>query len=70
MELERLLRRQNAFMVAFDLALGSAALLAPEQTLRAAGHDAASEDAQHLFRRCGPIWLTFAGWLSRGERAD
>ena len=74
MELERLLRRQNAFMVAFDLALGSAALLAPEQTLRAAGHDAASEDAQHLFRRCGPIWLTFAAAhataLVRGKPRD
>jgi len=24
------------------------------------GHDAPSADAEHLFRRCGPIWLTFA----------
>lgn len=47
-------------MVGFDLALGSATLLAPERTLQAIGHDAPSEDARHLFRRCGPIWLTFA----------
>ena len=24
------------------------------------GHDEPSPDAKHLFRRCGPIWLTFA----------
>ena len=24
------------------------------------GHDEPSPDAAHLFRRCGPIWLTFA----------
>src|SRR4051795_10464103 len=47
-------------MVAFDLALGTGALLAPKQTLRVLGHDAPSADAEHLFRRCGPIWLTFA----------
>ena len=47
-------------MIAFDLALGSGALLAPSATLRVLGHDAPSEDAKHLFRRCGPIWLTFA----------
>ena len=27
---------------------------------RSLGHDAPSDDARHLFRRCGPIWLTFA----------
>ena len=32
----------------------------PEATLRHLGHDAPSQDARHLFRRCGPIWLTFA----------
>jgi hypothetical protein len=47
-------------MVAFDLALGSGALLAPTATLRVIGHERPSEDALHLFRRCGPIWLTFA----------
>ena len=47
-------------MIGFDLALGTGALLAPAATLRFAGHDRPSEDALHLFRRCGPIWLTFA----------
>jgi hypothetical protein len=60
MTLEQTLRSMNRTMVAFDLVLGSAALLAPDQTLRVLGHDAPSEDARHLFRRCGPIWLTFA----------
>ena len=54
------LRRINRGMVAFDLALGTGALLAPVATLRVLGHDRPSEDAMHLFRRCGPIWLTFA----------
>ncbi|HKR97929.1 MAG TPA: hypothetical protein VJU79_00315 [Candidatus Dormibacteraeota bacterium] len=58
--LERLLRMSNATMVGFDLMLGSGALLAPERTLAAIGHEQPSEDAKHLFRRCGPIWLTFA----------
>ena len=47
-------------MIAFDLALGAGALLAPAATLRALGHERPSEDALHLFSRCGPIWLTFA----------
>jgi hypothetical protein len=51
---------QNRGMVAFDLALGTGALLAPTATLRVLGHDAPSPDAEWLFRRCGPIWLTFA----------
>ena len=50
----------NRGMIAFDLALGSAAILAPEATLRVLGHDSPSEDARQLFRRCGPVWLTFA----------
>jgi hypothetical protein len=74
MTLEQLLRRQNAFLAAFDLALGSAALLAPDQTLRLIGHETPSEDARHLFRRCGPIWLTFsaAHWvaIARGKPQD
>lgn len=53
-------RRTNRAMIAFDLALGTGALLAPRATLRVLGHDAPGEDAEHLFRRCGPIWLTFA----------
>jgi len=55
-----LVRRVNRAMVVFDLALGSGALLAPAATLQLLGHERPSEDARHLFRRCGPIWLTFA----------
>jgi hypothetical protein len=57
---ERALQDLNRKMIAFDLLLGSGALLAPTATLRVLGHDKPSEDAEHLFRRCGPIWLTFA----------
>jgi hypothetical protein len=60
MTLEDALRITNRNMIAFDLVLGSAAIAAPEATLRVLGHDRPSEDATHLFRRCGPIWLTFA----------
>ncbi len=60
MALAELLEKQNKTMIAFDLALGAGAIAAPEQTLRVLGHDTPSEDAVHLFRRCGPIWLTFA----------
>ena len=69
-----LLERQNKAMIAFDLALGAGAIAAPEQTLRVLGHDKPSEDAVHLFRRCGPIWLTFAAAhavaAARGEERD
>lgn len=47
-------------MVAFDLALGTAALAAPDATLKLLGHTRPSADARRLFQRCGPIWLTFA----------
>lgn len=67
MSLEDLLHAQNRLMIAFDLALGSAALLAPAATLRALGHDEPSPDARELFRRCGPIWLTFAAAHSVAE---
>jgi hypothetical protein len=60
MTLEQALRITNRNMAAFDLLLGSAAIAAPEATLRILGHDEPSPDAAHLFRRCGPIWLTFA----------
>jgi hypothetical protein len=73
-DLEQVLKAQNAFMVAFDLALGTGALLAPDATLRALGHDAPSDDARALFRRAGPIWLTFAAAHAvaavRGEPRD
>ena len=57
---ERVLRLVNRGMIAFDLVLGSATVLSPRATLAALGHDAPSPDAEHLFRRCGPVWLTFA----------
>ena len=60
MELGELARRVNRSMIAFDLVLGSATVLAPGVTLRVLGHRRPSADAEHLFRRCGPIWLTFA----------
>ena len=67
------MRRWNRGMVAFDLALGSGALFAPRATLKVMGHDDPSPDAEYLFRRCGPIWLTFAAahataaWRGRSE---
>jgi len=74
MSLERALRLTNRNMIAFDLILGTAAIAAPSQTLRALGHDEPSRDARHLFRRCGPIWLTFAAAHAiaeaRGEPRD
>jgi len=74
MALERALRLTNRNMIAFDLALGSAAIAAPAATLKVLGHDHPSPDAEHLFRRCGPIWLTFAAAHAlaarRGEQRD
>jgi hypothetical protein len=60
MDADRALRLTNRNMIVFDLLLGSAAILAPAATLNVLGHDPPSPDAEHLFRRCGPIWLTFA----------
>jgi hypothetical protein len=60
MTLEGELRRTNRNMAVFDLVLGSSALLAPDATLKVIGHERPSDDARELFRRCGPIWLTFA----------
>jgi hypothetical protein len=60
MTLDEATRAANAGMVGFDLALGAGALLAPNATLAALGHDPPTPDAEQLFRRCGPIWLTFA----------
>jgi hypothetical protein len=65
---EQALRITNRNLIAFDLVLGSAALLAPARTLRVIGHDEPSEDAKHLFRRCAPIWLTFAAAHAVAER--
>jgi hypothetical protein len=68
MTLEEVLRLTNRNMVAFDLALGSAAIAAPAATLKVLGHEHPSPDAEHLFRRCGPIWLTFAAAHLIAER--
>jgi hypothetical protein len=74
MTIEQALRLTNRNMIAFDLVLGSAAIAAPEATLRVLGHEEPSPDAAHLFRRCGPIWLTFAVAHAiadrRGEERD
>ena len=68
MSIEQILRQTNRNMIVFDLLLGSAAIGAPRATLRALGHDEPSPDAVHLFRRCGPIWLTFATAHAIAER--
>lgn len=68
MSTQEAIRLANRSMIGFDLALGSGALLAPAPTLQALGHDEPSSDARHLFRRCGPIWLTFAGAHAVADR--
>jgi len=68
MTLEQALRLTNRNMIAFDLLLGSAAVAAPAATLKVLGHDEPSPDATQLFRRCGPIWLTFAAAHAVAER--
>jgi hypothetical protein len=64
----------NRGMIAFDAALGAGALFAPRQTLWVLGHERASADAEALFRRSGPVWLTFAVAHAvadrRGRRRD
>ena len=71
---EEALRQTNRNMILFDAVLGTGALLAPTATLRVLGHEEPTEDAEHLFRRCGPIWLTFAAAhalaASRGRWRD
>ena len=68
MSLDGELRKLNRNMIVFDLLLGSAAIAAPAATLKLLGHDEPSPDAKHLFRRCGPIWLTFAAAHAVAER--
>jgi hypothetical protein len=60
LDLVETLERTNRTMIGFDLVLELLALLAPRHTLRVLGDDDPSPDAEHLFRRCAPIWLTFA----------
>jgi hypothetical protein len=70
MDLEHALRVTNRNMIAFDLALGSGALLAPDATLAVLGHDSPSPDARQLFRRSAPVWLTFAAAHAVALRRD
>ena len=71
---ETALRQWKKLMIGFDLALGSATLIAPSATLKVLGHEQPAPEAEELFRRCGPIWLTFAAAhavaASRGTRQD
>ena len=73
-DLERALRRLNRGMIAFDLVLGTGTLLAPRETLAVLGHDEPAPETEELFRRCGPIWLTYAAAhalaAARGESRD
>ena len=74
MKLDEALKLTNRGMIAFDAVLGTATLVAPRQTLWVLGHEKASADAEALFRRCGPVWLTFAAAHTvaevRGRRRD
>jgi hypothetical protein len=73
-DLDAARRHLNRGMIAFDLALGTGALLAPDTTLRLLGHAPPSPDARALFRRNGLVWLTFATGhavaAARGEPRD
>src|SRR3954468_13096101 len=69
-DVDQALRLHNRFMVGFDLVLGSGALLAPDKTLLVLGHNEPSPDARWLFRRCGPVWLTFAAAHLVAARRD
>jgi hypothetical protein len=68
MTADEALRQVNRGMIAFDAILGTATLLAPRQTLWVLGHERVSADGEALFRRCGPIWLTFAAAHAVAER--
>jgi hypothetical protein len=74
MTAEEALKLVNRGMIAFDAVLGTATLVAPRQTLWVLGHEEPSADAEALFRRCGPVWLTFAAAHAvadrRGRRRD
>ena len=74
MDLEQALKINNSVLIGFDTVLATSALLAPDATLKALGHEAPSDDARELFRRCAPIWFTFAAAHTvaavRGEPRD
>lgn len=71
---EDYVKANNVGMVAFDVALGTGAIVAPDRVLALLGHAAPSDDARWLFRRSGPVWLTFAAAHAvaavRGEPRD
>lgn len=69
-DVEELLRLHNRFMVAFDLVLGSGTLLAPAATLSVLGHQQPDPATKELFRRTGPVWLTFAVAHAVAARRD
>jgi hypothetical protein len=73
-DLARILKLTNRNMIAFDLVLGSGAVLAPEATLKVLGHRTPSAEARELFRKNGPVWLTFAAAhamaATRGDPRD
>lgn len=69
MDANRALRLANRAMIGIDLALGSGALLAPAATLRVLGHRRPEPETEELFRRCGPVWLTYvAAHLAAARR--
>ena len=74
MSADEVLKLVNRGMIAFDAVLGTATLVAQRQTLWVLGHEKASADAEALFRRSGPVWLTFAAAHTvaevRGRRRD
>jgi hypothetical protein len=69
-DVETALRMTNRNMIVFDLALGTGAVLAPDATLAVLGHERPSPDARELFRRSGPVWLTFAAAHAVGYSRD
>ena len=74
MTAEEALKHWNRGMIAFDLVLGTATVAAPRHTLWVLGHEKASPDMEAMFRRQGPVWLTFAAAHAvaevRGRRRD
>lgn len=60
MDLEEVMETTNKVMIGFDTVLATGTLLAPAATLRILGHVEPSPDAAELFRRCAPVWFTFA----------
>lgn len=68
MSTEEALKLVNRGMIAFDLVLGTGTVVAPRHTLWVLGHERATPDAEALFRRQGPVWLTFAVAHAVAER--